>query len=867
MARSSHALVVGVLALATLLAGMLAPVPNPQVLAATNASTISGTVTIAGGATPVSDARVIATGSEGRVGDATDGSGSYTLSGLQPGTYELTVRPATVSTVSPTWVFTAGAVLVNVPPDTTQTLVVEPATVTVNGKLIAPTGNDFSGANAAFVRAENQEGQGNTVQVQTNGTFSVRGLPGPILLSFTFANQNWTSPITLRGSVYYAQPGDTIDAGQFSLLVKDRTISGTVTIVGGSTAPAGTPVRAWRLDGTEFVQTTTGAGGVYSMQVISGTWLLRAVPLADQPYGGVYYVPAQSPQRVTLGASTNAATQNLLIAAADIQINGRAIDRSGNPLTTGVDGRAYALYRSSDGRPVYGPTARLSDGTFTLRLASSLATTYTVGLFFPYDVGYTALARPVVNTGSIPDPLDIPVAVDNSHIRGALKSQTGSVVTGLPGAVWAVSNSGGWARTRVNPLDGQYDLPVVSTDLRGAGGSFWQVRAFVDPTTGYLVQRSRVQQVFLPYNGGEGADVTVDFTVAEPDSLIRGTVTLPGATTEDALPAASGRTGIVRVVVRQLAGEGTEAFERSVYTGPDGGFRVRVPSGIYQVRVFADQLRPGPWIPPAPLLVTAPAGGQVVTNPQFRSADALVTGQVRFNGAGQAALVRALSSDGVTVRTAAGPNGNFNLRLRQGLSWTIEAVAGVNTDFLRSNRVTVALAQPLTALGAPLVLQVAETMPDGGAFLFDTTQDQLFSFANGSQLSVPAGAMAEGGNALLLVTPLPELAADGGAQPVSFGYRLKAFDDARRPITSFARPVTLLIPFTAEQLQTLGVTTGQLIPSYWDEASASWKPVENVSVVPDDSGGGTVNIVVEHFTDFALLAVPGGSTYIALVSR
>jgi hypothetical protein len=82
----------------------------------------------------------------------------------------------------------------------------------------------------------------------------------------------------------------------------------------------------------------------------------------------------------------------------------------------------------------------------------------------------------------------------------------------------------------------------------------------------------------------------------------------------------------------------------------------------------------------------------------------------------------------------------------------------------------------------------------------------------------------------LIVRPRAELADDGGARPVSFGYRLLAFDASHQPIAQFNDDVTPTLPFIAAQLTALGVAPAELVPSYWDEATGSWKPVPNVTV-------------------------------------
>ncbi len=826
--------------------------------AAPDLSSISGTVTRASLA--VTDALVVASHSGTTRAAPTDANGSYSLNGLAAGTYALSVRPATITTTSPDWVYTGDAVLVNVPPTETQNLSVQPATVTINGQVAAPNGEPFTAPNRAWVRAENQEGQGNTVQVAADGSFSIKVLPGVVLLSLRLENDTWEAPTTLRGSVYYAEAGETIIVDRLQVVVKTAQISGTVSNLNSALPVAGIPVRAWRLDGAEFEQTVTDSLGNYSLAVISGTWLLPAVPLESSDY-----VPAQPPQRVVLPNDTATATKNLLIATSDISIEGRTVDSaSGEPLSSGVTGRAYALYRAADGKQVLmGPSAAIRDGVFTLKLASSVAQNYSIGLYFPPDVPYTALSRVTVN-GS--QTLDIPIMADNSRINGVVEDRNGTVVSGVAGSVWAASDSGGWAYTRVNPLDGSYTLSVSATDLTGKGGSTWAVRAFVDPTSGYIVQRPRLQRVFLPYNNGEGSTANLDFTLVATASFgtVQGVVTAPNGTP---LPG-------VRVAVRELSSDAAAAYSRWTYTDRLGRYRLRVPAGSYRVSAhYGERLRDRPirdqLIEPAPLSVTVAANGQQNADLRFRPSDTRVAGQVRYNGNPYPALVRARSADGATVAVRARADGSFTLGLKANLQWTIAAVASDQSSFLRSNSLTIIPAPATTPimLDTPLVLTTTADLPDSQAFVFSANEDQLFAMADGSQVQVPAGALAESGNVALTVRPLPELTEVGEVQPVSFGYRLHAYDELRRPITHFLRPVTLLIPFSAEQLAALGITPDQLVPAYWDEASASWKLVDNVAVIPNASGGGTVQITVDHFTDFALLASTGGRTYLPLVVR
>lgn len=836
-------------------------------LAAPELTTIAGAVTLNGSG--VDNAAVVASRAGFVRTTATSASGAYSLTGLVAGDYTLSVRPAAVTATSPDWVYTGEPALVSVPPAATQDFAVTAATVTVSGRLVAPEGasnaTPFAAPNRAWVRAENQEGQGNIVEVAPNGSFSVKTLPGVVLVRVQLENSDWTVSAALRDTIFYAEANETIALDPIAVVAKQALISGTVNVKGAAAAPAGIPVRAWRLDGSDLEQTFTTAGGAYRLPVTAGVWLIQAMPLEQQQY-----VAAAPPQRVALNSNTAAVTQDLLIAFADVTVNGRTVDSvTGEPLTTGVAGRAYALFAApGNTRPLTGASAPIENGVFTLKLASSLATTYTIGVFFPPDVAYTALSRVTIDISRpINDPIAIPISGSNAEISGQLQSRSGQAVTDVAGSVWGVSDSGGWARTRVNPADGSYTLPVVTTDLTGAGGSTWAVRAFVDPTSGYIVQRPRLQRVFLPYNAGAGSVATANFTLAEIATfgVISGVVTAPDGVTP--LPG-------VRIAVREFTNNSTTAYDRWTYTDRQGRYQVRVPAGVYRVSAHNNErLRGRPTrnglVEPAALTVTVAANGQQRANLRFRAVDARVAGQVQYNNQGYPALVQARSSDGAVVAIRTQLDGSFVLGLKADLSWTLQAVGSDGNVFLRSNALTLtpAAAQQPVALNAPLILAPAAVLPESQAFVFAAAEDQIFTMSDGSQVQAPAGAFAAEGQVALTVRPLPELVAVGTVRPVSFGYRLHAFDAERRPITHFLRPITLVIPFSAEQLAALGISVEQLVPAYWDEASASWKPVEQVAVVRDSTGGGTVHITVDHFTDFALLGSTGSSVFQPLVVR
>ncbi|NJN67246.1 MAG: hypothetical protein HC884_11310 [Chloroflexaceae bacterium] len=714
------------------------------------------------------------------------------------------------------------------------------------------------------------------VSLATGARGSVRAASGP---TRTALQSPAPSSLELAATDHQVEP------------VENRaTITGQVRVRGGGAAPAGIPVRAWRIDGPGYAQTRTTAAspyapdspydpeppygeeqsGFYQMKVVSGTWAIQAMPLPNQPYA-----IGEFPRLVLVTTDTTTVTQDLLIieTEANITIHGQTVEKdTGEPLTDGVYGHAYAWYYDPQMRlsvPILGPVVPIRSGVFTMSLSSSAAPTYTIGVKFPPRVPYTAVSQVTVPVeGSGPLSVTIPIVRNNSHIQGVLLDSANQVVTSQEALVWATSNHGGLAHTWVNPDDGSYDLAVASMDKGGKGGSTWRVRLFLSPHGDYIVKLPRMHKVFVEYRGGEGTTVSgVDFHLIGRDTLgqIDGHVTGPAS-----LLAPGGTPmALIPVVAREVSDStnGDEPpFVRWSLTGLDGHYRLTVPAGTYRVYAHSSNLLRRMFglpslIDPAPAMVSVNEQGQETADLQFREPDVQAEGQVVYasdpyqaEGLPHAALVRARSSDGVRVHAVAGEDGQYQLALKGGLTWEIVAVSSDGDAFFMSRPVTIQpVASPVPVVVDDLVLRKVGTLPDRQAFVFDAATDQTLTLSDGSQIQLPAGTLADSGTVVLTVEPLPELFSSGGAEPVSFGYRLRTYTDTGIPIWRMMQPVTLILPFAAEQLTELGITMDQLVPASWDSTNQSWVPLENVIVTPDDQGGGTVTITIEPFGESSSL--------------
>jgi hypothetical protein len=841
-----------------------APPAAPTILA----DRLTGSVTVSGGG-PAAGARVVALQDAHPQFAAVDASGAYTLT-FSPvtfptgGTWAVSVAPPPPSTTSPNWVYTGGPQSVTfagnpaTPPGQTLNFVAAAAAGLITGTVLPPSGPiNFNAPNRVWVRAENQEGQGNTVQVDpATGNFSINVLTGTVTLHLALENPDWSAPTTLAGSSWVVDVGTILPGpvGTLQLIEKSDKINGVVyDQTNNPVTSEAIPVRAWRLDGSEFVETRTNPlDGSYVLPVISGTWEIRAVPPLTSTY-----VTAESPQTVVFLTDHQTRVRNLRVAKADVTVNGSIVSSTSPSTILNIDnGRAFAQYRDDAGDwPQLGPTVPISGGQFTLKLSTFVSNHYRLRAYLPPDTGYTIDASPffTVTTGGV-YAISIPAAADNATISGHFDNHnTGLPQLGLPGVVGANSSSGGWTFDRLDPLTGGYSLAVAGTPNNGSGGTYWLLHGFVDPTTGYVVQHPRYQKVFVPAAGG---NETVNFTVAQLDGAIFGRVTdLVGT------PVAGARVSAREV--SPPAGDDA-GFDRWTISGPLGFYFMRVTAGTYRVRADPPpDDRDDGLLASVPQIVTVPSGGSAKADLKLRRRNATLAGTVSYNGTGHPAFVRAYSDSGAHAEALTGPNGGYLLHVLAGDTWHVQAVSEDTvvsgsvtvTVFLKSPRLIITPTVGLN-LGVNLVMTQSGTLPDALAFAFDGSEAQDFTLSDGAEVVIPAGALVPSGQVRLLVRPLPELADTGGAQPVSFGYRLQAFDSSGVPITHFNSDVTLAVPFTAAQLAALGVTPDQLVPSYWDVATDSWKPVDNVTVQTQPSGNGTVFIQVDHFTDFALTTAP-----------
>jgi ELWxxDGT repeat protein len=184
-------------------------------------------------------------------------------------------------------------------------------------------------------------------------------------------------------------------------------------------------------------------------------------------------------------------------------------------------------------------------------------------------------------------------------------------------------------------------------------------------------------------------------------------------------------------------------------------------------------------------------------------------------------------------------------------SWSTLGTRAVTVTASNSNGLISSDTHTITIVDAPQIT------PNGGVAAFP---DLVLTF--------PASAVQTPITILYTQLSQPTPPLSGSLKAVRM-FRLEARDLNDQPVTDFAKPYTLTISYTDQQLAALGIAEADLNLVFWD--GSAW-----VNVLPcDGCGVDTTNNrligVLNHFTDFALVgsAASGGKSkvYLPLAQR
>jgi hypothetical protein len=673
-----------------------------------------------------------------------------------------------------------------------------------------------------FVDVRDDAGVGNGVPLAADGTFTV-AVPAGLTARVRVFSKDATLAQVGEPPLVETKLGVPVDVGTILLSQLTLSINGKVVISGATDAngePVGVEnieVTAWKQKGLGFARTTSTTGGVFSLPVSPGKWKVMA-----RPGKGSSYTPKGAPVDVTV-TDESVSGVTVEVQAADGVITGR-LTSTGGVDTSKLFGFGYAL--DSSGALVAGTP--MERGRFQLRVPSGV--TYTVGVNFPPGLEYGATPATVDLTSALTATVDIPISVADSNIVGSWVDETGSKVQNLDATVFA-SGPKGFKRTNLG-ASGNYNLRVIA--------GTWFLGGEIN-VSGYALQPPANNKVVV----GAGDTVILDssqyFTVTRASGKVVGKVTDPDG------------DGIVARVWAETIPTGGEAprLVANTLSSASGSYEMAAPAGTYVIRAAVPPEKG--FLPPLPVRAEVPATGAVTVDLQFKTAQATVSGNVSGPGA-STALVTGYSDKGswasVTVTTTG--TVSYTLNVTQDDVWHIRATSSVSNTIYRSDFITVTVGATDTSItGQDLVLKKVEAinLPNGSSVTFDAASMQVLALDDGTQVTIPAGALATSGNVTVYAIPTEKLTAQPNAQPVGIGYALQAFDSNNAEIKKFLQDVTIKIPYPSDAtLATLGIDETKLKPMRYDTTSGSWVVAEPYT---QDTENNVFIVTTDHFTIYA----------------
>ncbi|MDO8689624.1 MAG: carboxypeptidase-like regulatory domain-containing protein [Dehalococcoidia bacterium] len=683
-----------------------------------------------------------------------------------------------------------------------------------------------------FVDVRDDAGVGNTVPLPPgDGKFRVAVPSGITARVRVFSNQ-----ASQKGEPPLVEPKDSAPVelkDAIKLTKSAHTLTGKVVISGATDATGqpigvdGIEVAAFIEGGGGFATAKTSAGGVFTLGVSDGEWRV-----SSRPGKGSRYSSKGRPTEVKV-AGQNVADVVLEVEDADGEITATLTWAAGASSPFSISqlfGFGIALDKSNNSLAGGTPMER---GTFKLKVPSGKK--YTVGVNFPPGLAFGATPEEADLTSSKSASVNIKVAVANADVRGVFQDKDKKQVSGIEADVMA-NGPLGFKSTSLRP-SGTYALSLIA--------GTWYIGSKVK-SSGYAIvppADNKVEAVA----GDEVAGPT--FTVVEANGKVAGIVKSPGT-------AGAGTVARVWAETRSSTGEAPRVIADTV-SGADGSYKLSVPAGTYVVRAAAPPEKR--YLTPLPIQVEVPDKGSMTVDLQFRAADVSISGTVTGTGA-EAALVTAYSDKGAwsstNVSVTAGV-ATFSVDAAAGDVWHLVASSSVSSTVYRSLVLNVAVTRSITAQELKLEAVTAFSLPSGSSVSFDPNSMQVLALDDGTQVTIPSGALSTGtsGNVTVYVIPTEKLANQPSAQSKLIGYNLKAFDPNNVEIKKFKQSITLKVPYPSDdKLTELGITESKLKPMYYDTTSGSWVTSEPYS---QDTVNNVFTISTDHFTIFAGILTSG----------
>ncbi|MBI3120301.1 MAG: carboxypeptidase regulatory-like domain-containing protein [Candidatus Kerfeldbacteria bacterium] len=736
----------------------------------------------------------------------------------------------------------------------TVAITVQKSNARITGRLVDPDGGPVQNA---WVDFRQGDGRGIGTSTDSDGDFSAALVAGNYKMGI-WAGQQYSNLYFQEMNVSVAV-NQTLDLGTLSMSEYDAQITGTLTDTNGDPV-SGLQVNTWLETGSGWSNTQTGDDGIYSLGVYAGQW---QVSPDNRPESG--YVYAGDSQRVKVTSGQTVTGVDFEVSVADATLVLQLVAEDGGSVQDIFGG--VGCYEAGGGFKDFGGGVHGGFDRGVARLPVVGGKTYTCNLWLPPEVEYSVEGEVEVEVPEGETVTEqVTLLAHNATIRGFLKDQNGQLVRNTEAEIWAADeNFMSWRNTRLN-ADGSFSMTV--RDGTYNLGYWFPMR--VGEESEYLQTHSENNRVTV----AEGATVTKVLLAPKRNASVTGEILDPdGDPVEGHLwIGASNRRFLEERVKGDFEGAmildiGSEVMDGEFSLGLVAGTHAVTGDKVeYEVFVgLPPEKQSMRWMPPQNVTLTPDAGDELELTMQFTEADTEMTGTVRTEEGEipDHGFVWAWNDlggfSGVEVW-----NGEFALPLNisEGF-WHIGAHAEIfGEGFFEAEETMVLVSSDEPLEHDFVVSEYRYDVPESSSFSFDAGTAFSATLEDGTEITVPAGAMGESGSTVnLTATPDVNFYETGDKQVGGgFVWDFEAFVD-NQLVESFNSNVTLSIPYNEDELSELdGMDEENISGQYYDDQSNTWNPPDTTTV---DTVNDRIILQLSHFTQVGIVGVAGGGSLAA----
>ncbi len=638
----------------------------------------------------------------------------------------------------------------------------------------------------------------------------------------TSTPQQDTTPPTVGDLSYILESDGRIRVNaRFSEVVDQLTLTDSAVFIIGANGSkvAGTVAKYY--DAVAYVTSASAAAGAEYQLVIKKD----IKDLAGNRMASDYYSPKVIPRPIE--DSTIPVDETL----ANGTVNGSVLDEAGRT----VPGSHVHIYTNDFSRS-YDFTADLS-GFFRAVLPAG---TYIVEVYPPLDRRelITPAPRSFTLTREGIQTLELRFRKAVYTIAGTVSFADGRIVSDAEVGAYSPETKQ-WTRTFTDD-HGTYLLNV--------GSGRWHVA--IRPRDSAVAEWEWTDTYREVSIGSETDVLTVNFIVVSKDSiLVIRTVDEKGSALEG--------IGISVDTVSSSNESSTEDRIPPEFQKSDGEGRAifRVRRGVYYIRGHINP-KEGYANPPERAVEITSAVTRDVTlvfKKIERTPRTTVRGRVTFNaGAAASAFVWAWSEQGGYREARSSFDGSFTMSLAADERWHIGASKMSEERGHKSSEIIVDAKE-----GAEITIDLALTeyrktpLSSPVTVTRLATQQAIAETTDGARMNMPARAAGSSGTINVEIAPTVEAPSQASAHVVGTVYDVSIKTAAGTAITSLAEEAEITLPYDEDELRLQSLTEDSLVPSFFDESTATWVKLDNYTV---DKERNIVIGRVKHLTRFALVA-------------